>query len=38
MEIYTPIFKQIKIDIRMNLKAWKVELKTQKDTPDVGTL
>jgi RNA-binding protein PNO1 len=36
MEIYTPIFKQMNIDIRMNLKAWKIELKTWKDTPDVG--
>jgi RNA-binding protein PNO1 len=38
MEIYTPIFEQMKIDIRMNLKARKVELKTRKDTPDAGAL
>lgn len=38
MEIYTPIFEQMKIDIRMNLKSRKVELKTRRDTPDVGAL
>ncbi|WOL12837.1 RNA-binding protein PNO1 [Canna indica] len=38
MEIYTPIYEQMKIDIRMNLKARKVELKTRKDTPDVSNL
>jgi len=38
MEIYTPVFEQMKIDIRMNLKARKVELKTRRDTPDTGSL
>ncbi|XP_057991831.1 uncharacterized protein LOC110664926 isoform X1 [Hevea brasiliensis] len=38
MEIYTPIYEQMKIDIRMNLKARKVELKTRSDTPDVSNL
>ncbi|KAH7283678.1 hypothetical protein KP509_34G019100 [Ceratopteris richardii] len=38
MEIYTPVFEQMKIDIRMNLKSRKVELKTRKDTPDTGAL
>ncbi|CAK9321731.1 unnamed protein product [Citrullus colocynthis] len=38
MEIYTPIYDQMKIDIRMNLKARKVELKTRADTPDISNL
>ncbi|CAL9185869.1 unnamed protein product [Musa hybrid cultivar] len=38
MDIYTPIYEQMKIDIRMNLKARKVELKTRTDTPDVSNL
>ncbi|KAH8494858.1 hypothetical protein H0E87_021318 [Populus deltoides] len=38
MEIYTPIYEQMKIDVRMNLKARKVELKTRSDTPDVSNL
>ncbi|XP_039123239.1 RNA-binding protein PNO1-like [Dioscorea cayenensis subsp. rotundata] len=38
MEIYTPIYEQMKIDIRMNLKARRVELKTRSDTPDVSNL
>ncbi|CAA7388973.1 unnamed protein product [Spirodela intermedia] len=38
MEIYTPVYEQMKIDIRMNLKARKVELKTRRDTPEVGNL
>ncbi|XP_078438660.1 RNA-binding KH domain-containing protein [Wolffia australiana] len=38
MEIYTPVYEHMKIDIRMNLKARKVELKTRKDTPEVGNL
>ncbi|KAF7133050.1 hypothetical protein RHSIM_Rhsim09G0029600 [Rhododendron simsii] len=38
MEIYTPIYEQMKIDIRMNLKARKVELKTRKETPDISNL
>ncbi|KMT14484.1 hypothetical protein BVRB_4g072570 [Beta vulgaris subsp. vulgaris] len=38
LEIYTPIYEQMKIDVRMNLKARKVELKTRADTPDVSSL
>ncbi|KAJ1698297.1 hypothetical protein LUZ63_006809 [Rhynchospora breviuscula] len=38
MEIYTPIYEQMKVDIRMNLKARRVELKTRQDTPDVSHL
>ncbi|MCL7040295.1 hypothetical protein MKW94_007291 [Papaver nudicaule] len=38
MDLCTPIYEQMKIDIRMNLKARKVELKTRKDTPDVSNL
>ncbi|KAK4751988.1 hypothetical protein SAY87_020786 [Trapa incisa] len=38
IDIYTPVYEQMKIDIRMNLKARKVELKTRSDTPDVGNL
>ncbi|CAK9156798.1 unnamed protein product [Ilex paraguariensis] len=38
MEIYTPIYEHMKIDIRMNLKARKVELKTRSDTPDISNL
>lgn len=38
MEIYTPIYEQMKIDIRMNVKAHKVELKTRRDTPDTSNL
>ncbi|KAJ9153971.1 hypothetical protein P3X46_027353 [Hevea brasiliensis] len=38
MEIYTPIYEQMKVDIRMNLKGRKVELKTRSDTPDVSNL
>ncbi|MBA0573802.1 hypothetical protein Golob_001059 [Gossypium lobatum] len=38
MDIYTPIYEQMKIDIRMNLKVRKVELKTRSDTPDVSNL
>ncbi|CAL1365758.1 unnamed protein product [Linum trigynum] len=38
MEIYTPVYEQMKVDIRMNLKARKVELKTRGDTPDISNL
>ncbi|KMZ68926.1 Pre-rRNA-processing protein PNO1 [Zostera marina] len=38
MEIYTPVNEQMIIDIRMNLKARKVEMKTKQDTPDVSNL
>ncbi|CAJ1960226.1 unnamed protein product [Sphenostylis stenocarpa] len=38
MDIYTPIYEQMKIDVRMNLKARRVELKTRADTPDISNL
>jgi RNA-binding protein PNO1 len=38
MDIYAPVYEQMKIDIRMNLKARRVELKTKSDTPDVSNL
>ncbi|KAL0924386.1 hypothetical protein M5K25_005208 [Dendrobium thyrsiflorum] len=38
MDIYTPVYEQMKIDIRMNLKFRRVELKTRTDTPDIGNL
>lgn len=38
LEIYTPIYEQMKVDIRMNVKLKRVELKTRHDTPDVSHL
>lgn len=38
MEIYTPVYEQMKIDIRMNLQTRKVELKSRLDTPEIGNL
>ncbi|GAU13483.1 hypothetical protein TSUD_127800 [Trifolium subterraneum] len=38
MEFYTPIYEQMKIDIRMNFNGRKVELKTMPDTPDISNL
>ncbi|KAF8766088.1 hypothetical protein HU200_007580 [Digitaria exilis] len=38
MEIYTPVYEHMKVDIRMNIKARRVELKTRQDTPDVSNL
>ncbi|KAI7734794.1 hypothetical protein M8C21_005460 [Ambrosia artemisiifolia] len=38
MDIYTPIYDQMKIDIRMNLKTRNVEMMTRRDTPDVSNL
>lgn len=38
MDIYTPVYEQMKIDIRMNLKFRRVELKTRIDTPDTSNL
>jgi RNA-binding protein PNO1 len=38
MDIYTPIYEQMKIDIRMNTSGGKVELKTMPDTPDMSNL
>ncbi|XP_002964966.2 RNA-binding protein PNO1 [Selaginella moellendorffii] len=38
LDIYTPVVEQMKIDLRMNLKTRKVELKTKRDTPDTSAL
>ncbi|KAJ7964641.1 RNA-binding protein pno1 [Quillaja saponaria] len=38
MDIYTPVYEQMKIDIQMNPKARKVKLKTRSDTPDINNL
>lgn len=38
MEIYTPVYDQMKVDIRMNIKFRRVELKTRLDTPDISNL
>eukprot|EP00245_Coleochaete_scutata_P016659 TRINITY_DN7866_c0_g1_i1.p1 TRINITY_DN7866_c0_g1~~TRINITY_DN7866_c0_g1_i1.p1 ORF type:complete len:219 (-),score=47.97 TRINITY_DN7866_c0_g1_i1:347-1003(-) len=38
MALYTPIYEQMKVDVRMNLKSRKVEMKTRRDTQDVGAL
>ncbi|MFS7948012.1 putative pre-rRNA-processing protein PNO1 [Helianthus anomalus] len=38
MDIYTPIYDQMKIDIRMNVKTRNVEMMTRRDTPDVSNL
>ncbi|KAI3686156.1 hypothetical protein L1987_79829 [Smallanthus sonchifolius] len=38
MDIYTPIYDQMKIDIRMNVKTRNVEMMTRRDTPDISNL
>ena len=38
MALYTPVTKQMKIDMRMNLKLKKVELKTTDQTEDESAL
>ncbi|KAL4588443.1 hypothetical protein LXL04_001333 [Taraxacum kok-saghyz] len=38
MDIYTPIYDQMKVDIRMNVKTRNVELMTRRNTPDVNNL
>eukprot|EP01026_Neomeris_dumetosa_P046106 TRINITY_DN391_c0_g1_i3.p2 TRINITY_DN391_c0_g1~~TRINITY_DN391_c0_g1_i3.p2 ORF type:complete len:244 (-),score=34.58 TRINITY_DN391_c0_g1_i3:346-1077(-) len=38
MELYKPIVEVMKLDMRMNLKKRRVELKTTKDNPDAGEL
>ncbi|GBG89303.1 hypothetical protein CBR_g49013 [Chara braunii] len=38
MAIYTPIHDTLKLDIRMNLQARRVELKTTPETPDISAL
>lgn len=38
LKLYQPITENLKLDMRMNLKSKKVEIKTTKDTPDIGSL
>jgi hypothetical protein len=38
MALYTPITEAMKVDVRMNLKTRKVELKTTDATPDISAL
>ncbi len=38
MELYTPLVEHMKLDVRMNLKTRKVELKTTKRTELQGAL
>lgn len=38
MEVYTPVVEQCKLEVRMNLKARTVDLRTCDDTEDIGLL
>lgn len=38
LKLYQPVTEHMQLDMRMNLKTKKVEIKTTKDTPDVGNL
>lgn len=38
LALYKPVTEQLKLDMRMNLKTRKVEIKTTKETADVGHL
>lgn len=38
MSLYKPVTEQLKLDMRMNLKTKRVEIKTTKDTPDQALL
>lgn len=38
MSLYTPVTENMKLDMRMNLKAKKVELKSNADTPDASSV
>jgi RNA-binding protein PNO1 len=38
LSLFTPVTVNLKLDMRMNLKTRKVELKTTPETPDVGNL
>lgn len=38
LALYTPVTENLKLDMRMNLKSRKVEIKTTERTPDAGNL
>lgn len=38
LTLYTPVTENLKLDMRMNLKTRKVEIKTTEKTPDAGNL
>lgn len=38
LSLYQPVTESLKLDMRMNLKTKKVEIKTRADTPDLGSL
>lgn len=38
MSLYEPVTQNMKLDMRMNLKSKKVEIKTTPDTPDSAYL
>ncbi|PSC76230.1 RNA-binding pno1-like [Micractinium conductrix] len=38
LSLYKPVTENLKLDMRMNLKTRKVEVKTTPDTPDSGNL
>jgi RNA-binding protein PNO1 len=38
LALYTPVTENLKLDMRMNLKSRKVEIKTTDATPDAGNL
>ncbi|KAK9811792.1 hypothetical protein WJX72_010185 [[Myrmecia] bisecta] len=38
MQLYKPVTENMKLDMRMNLKSRKVELKTTPETPDAANL
>mmetsp|Transcript_31269 Transcript_31269/g.43332 ORF Transcript_31269/g.43332 Transcript_31269/m.43332 type:complete len:237 (+) Transcript_31269:274-984(+) len=38
MALYKPVTEQLKLDMRMNLKTKKIEIKTTKETPEIGSL
>lgn len=38
MKLYQPVTEHMQLDMRMNLKTKRVEIKTTKETPDAGNL
>lgn len=38
MDLYTPVTTHLGLDMRMNLKAKRVEIRTTPSTPDAGSL